>query len=528
MMPTRAQEAQAVRPRGWGQGYGDCVPLMPAPHTGLIEQILLLSQQLCVLLIVLGGLLGTATMNVLLQLWSSACWRQAVPHWLLAPWTWQWPAQHMGACSRALTANTKPCVAGASAGGGGGGFVWANGITVTPGQGYTVTVGAGGTGPGRAGGNSWFISEATMVARGGGGGQKAGGAAGTFALGTGVTGAGFIGGIGGEAVGLSHPGRQQVTTCVVGLDGKLLHLSHPCVPVGQTSSCGTVCLGQGREDEFCLADSTAGSCTPPHMPMVAVLAIRTVLRHSGSPLSPLVSTHSPPPPPPAPLFPTPRQPPPPTGFQSWTEAARDIAGGGGGAGGYAGAGGQGGSTPVLPDPGTGGGGGGGRDKALGIGGGGGGTGVLGQGANGAAGTPTSVGGGGGSGGGTGTAAGSGGAGGGGAGGRIGAGNFNQTGGAGRCRIIWGPDRAYPSSNTGDLSSPPPAGGPPPSSGTTGQVVFDTAGTFTWTAPTGVTSVSAACIGGGGGAGSYGSSGNAAGGGGGCRSRRPRTFQPCML
>jgi hypothetical protein len=295
MMPTRAQEAQAVRPRGWGQGYGDCVPLMPAPHTGLIEQILLLSQQLCVLLIVLGGLLGTATMNVLLQLWSSACWRQAVPHWLLAPWTWQWPAQHMGACSRALTANTKPCVAGASAGGGGGGFVWANGITVTPGQGYTVTVGAGGTGPGRAGGNSWFISEATMVARGGGGGQKAGGAAGTFALGTGVTGAGFIGGIGGEAVGLSHPGRQQVTTCVVGLDGKLLHLSHPCVPVGQTSSCGTVCLGQGREDEFCLADSTAGSCTPPHMPMVAVLAIRTVLRHSGSPLSPLVSTHSPPP-----------------------------------------------------------------------------------------------------------------------------------------------------------------------------------------------------------------------------------------
>jgi hypothetical protein len=80
--------------------------------------------------------------------------------------------------------------------------VYANGITVTPNQAYTVTVGAGGTGPGRAGGNSWFSSEATLVGRGGGGGAKAGGAAGTFGLGTGLTGAGFNGGIGGEVLKL--------------------------------------------------------------------------------------------------------------------------------------------------------------------------------------------------------------------------------------------------------------------------------------------------------------------------------------
>jgi hypothetical protein len=37
---------------------------------------------------------------------------------------------------------------------------------------------------------------------------------------------------------------------------------------------------------------------------------------------------------------------------------------------------------------------------------------------------------------------------------------------------------------------------------TGQALFDTPGTFTWTAPAGVTSVSAVCVGGGGGAGTY--------------------------
>jgi hypothetical protein len=55
--------------------------------------------------------------------------------------------------------------------------------------------------------------------------------------------------------------------------------------------------------------------------------------------------------------------------------------------------------------------------------------------------------------------------------------------------------------------------------TAGQALFDTPGTFTWTAPAGVTSVSAVCVAGGGGAGTYipslgsGQPGGAAGGGG---------------
>lgn len=61
-------------------------------------------------------------------------------------------------------------------GGGGGGLGWRNGISVTPGQSYTVVVGAGGNGAtsvgmsGTSGGNSFFISSATVCGFGGGGG----------------------------------------------------------------------------------------------------------------------------------------------------------------------------------------------------------------------------------------------------------------------------------------------------------------------------------------------------------------------
>jgi hypothetical protein len=99
--------------------------------------------------------------------------------------------------------------------------------------------------------------------------------------------------------------------------------------------------------------------------------------------------------------------------------------------------------------------------------------------------------------------------------------------------MWGPGRAYPSTNVADVSitptpsptpspspppppvvvapspspppppvvvpSPPP---PPPQSTLVGQVAFTTPGFFRWTVPSGVTSVSVVCIGAGGGAGTY--------------------------
>jgi len=62
-------------------------------------------------------------------------------------------------------------------GAGGGGLGWKNNIAVTPGSSYTVVVGAGGAKyivantAGRAGGDSYFISLATVAGKGGQGGQ---------------------------------------------------------------------------------------------------------------------------------------------------------------------------------------------------------------------------------------------------------------------------------------------------------------------------------------------------------------------
>lgn len=131
---------------------------------------------------------------------------------------------------------------------------------------------------------------------------------------------------------------------------------------------------------------------------------------------------------------------------------------GGGAGGYSGDGGHGGfSTTLAAAPGTGGGGGGGGGTGFPAGGGGG-VGIYGQGADGAAGGATN-GGGGGSGGTSGTA-GSGGSGNtrgnggsyGGGGGCGGSGTLGPggIGGGGAVRIIWGPGRAFPNYNTGNL------------------------------------------------------------------------------
>jgi hypothetical protein len=129
--------------------------------------------------------------------------------------------------------------------------------------------------------------------------------------------------------------------------------------------------------------------------------------------------------------------------------------GGGGAGGYAGAGGLGGYASVLlPTAGAGGGGGGGGNNGSSIGHGGGGTGIYGQGANGSAGSSTTAGGGG-SGGTAGsvsaTSGGSAGNFGGGGGGCNNGGNLAANGAGGAVRLIWGgSNRAFPSTNTGNL------------------------------------------------------------------------------
>ena len=115
-------------------------------------------------------------------------------------------------------------------------------------------------------------------------------------------------------------------------------------------------------------------------------------------------------------------------------------GGGGGAGGYSGVGGYGGSNGAAGSNGSGGGGGGGG-SASGYGGTkGGGVGILGQGSNGTGASGSGHGG-----------AGSNGAGvqyGG--GGTAWNGGYSALGGKGAIRIIWGDNRAFPSTNTGDL------------------------------------------------------------------------------
>jgi hypothetical protein len=99
-------------------------------------------------------------------------------------------------------------------GGGGGGAYSKQVVTVVPGNNYTVTVGTGGTGStgctaSTAGGDSWFSSTATVLAKGGSPGAcstgtpPAGGAGGATASGVGTT--KFSGGQG--EIGKITPGR---------------------------------------------------------------------------------------------------------------------------------------------------------------------------------------------------------------------------------------------------------------------------------------------------------------------------------
>lgn len=94
-------------------------------------------------------------------------------------------------------------------GGGGGALVWRNNIGVTPGVSYSLNVGAGGSDPGAGisgdgtnGGDSWFISPATLQAQGGRAAiGNTPGAGGVFTGDLGASGGGGNGGSGGALGG---------------------------------------------------------------------------------------------------------------------------------------------------------------------------------------------------------------------------------------------------------------------------------------------------------------------------------------
>lgn len=97
----------------------------------------------------------------------------------------------------------------AATGGGGGGLGFRTVISVTPNTSYTVQVGAAGSaglGAGGAGGDSWFLSNTTVLGGGGGGGLSDGAPAGNLSGGAGGThigdyGAGVVGGGGNGGTG---------------------------------------------------------------------------------------------------------------------------------------------------------------------------------------------------------------------------------------------------------------------------------------------------------------------------------------
>jgi len=67
--------------------------------------------------------------------------------------------------------------------------------------------------------------------------------------------------------------------------------------------------------------------------------------------------------------------------------------------------------------------------------------------------------------------------------------FAGPGGVGAVRLIWGQGRAFPDTNTGDVA--PELQIPFP---TTGDAVYTHPGTYTWTCPPGVSSISVVCVG----------------------------------
>ena len=151
-----------------------------------------------------GTFYSSITTALVLFLSSAAGWADAI---FTTSGTWTCPnglSSVQVQCWGGGGAGGGVTVNSSSGGGGGGGAYSSNTISVTPGNIYTVTVGAGGAytvtvptsgsaGTGTNGGDSWFGSTSTILAKGGGGGANA--------IGNGGHGAGGSGGAAAAGVG---------------------------------------------------------------------------------------------------------------------------------------------------------------------------------------------------------------------------------------------------------------------------------------------------------------------------------------
>ena len=331
---------------------------------------------------------------------------------------------------------------GAGGGGGGGGLAYANDIPVTPGTSYDLQVGAGGI-VNTDGGTSWFQTSSFLYANGGSAGTasasvtpaqgqySASGGAGTWTAPAGVTSVCIV------CVGKGGSGSHSG-----GGGGGLAYVNNLTVVPGTTyyyDASGTSWFNTSNTLTGAKIYATAGGNGQTAASWNGMLAGGGgAAGYSGN------GGH---------------------GGETYGYAGGAGGSGGGtatgvvshsgGAGGYAGSG----TTVYTATAGSGGGGAGGQSgysdgllPAAVIGGGG--VGLLGEGTSGTLGgsfgyqyKPT-AGGGGGSGGGSGGAGSTGVRGGGDYGGGGGGGG---SGGAGAIRIIWGPGRAFPSTNTADVS-----------------------------------------------------------------------------
>lgn len=155
----------------------------------------------------------------------------------------------------------------AASGGGGGAYSRLNSLAVTAGTSYTVTVGAGGvglstSGNGNAGGDSWFSSTGTVLAKGGTGGNAgasatsaaggaagsgvgdikySGGASGTAGAGGGASGGGGGAGSQGDGVASANAGVSAGTGGVGG--GGAYGGAGTAGVVGGSSTGATTCGG---------------------------------------------------------------------------------------------------------------------------------------------------------------------------------------------------------------------------------------------------------------------------------------------
>jgi hypothetical protein len=148
--------------------------------------------------------------------------------------------------------------AGSVGAGGGGGLGWKNCICVTPGSSYTLVVGAGGagragTGTATTGGTSYFVNTSTVAGYGGVGGSNSGGAGGCF------TGDG--GGPGGTGSTLYYYGNGGGGGAggYMGGGGNGIYYYSGATPLGNPGSCGG---GSGGVSGAGMAPSLWGAMPP--------------------------------------------------------------------------------------------------------------------------------------------------------------------------------------------------------------------------------------------------------------------------